>query len=332
MQAAGVNALRMDVQWARLEPTTKGTYAQNYLTQLDYAVNGLVARGIKTLMTVDRTPAWANSNLGQFAPPTNDQDYADFLVFLINRYTGKVNDFEIWNEPNLSQFWLNPNPVRYTALLKIAYTSAKAANPQVNILGGSISNTTSSGTTFLTGMYQAGAKAYFDTLSQHIYGDIPNHGNLTPETLFDTLTSNILPIMQNNGDGSKRIWITEHGYNTALTGVSESVQADYLARSYTKVKTISSIDSLYYYSWMNASTWDTGCNCAVTDSSNPEQNYGLVKVDVSQKPAFTAYKNMTVTTQIPTIKPTVPPNLNTPTPTRYCCKSTSRGCRKWCYR
>ncbi len=354
MQAAGVKALRMDVQWALIEPTTKGTYSQSYLSTLDYAVNGSKSRDIKVLMTVDRTPNWANKNQGEFVPPSNDNDYADFLVFLIKRYSGKVNDFEIWNEPNQSQFWVNPNPTRYTALLKTAYLAAKAVNPGVNILGGSISNTTSIGTDFLKGLYSAGAKPYFDVLSQHIYGDPPAHGNMDPETLFDTLTTTILPIMQNNGDSGKKIWITEHGYTTALAnsshpaGVTESVQADYLTRAYSKAKTISQIDSLYYFSWMNGSNWNTGCNCAVTDPYNLEQNYGIVKVDDSQKLAYQSYRNMALQvsnltptlTIVPTLGVSPTPSIPTPTvmttqtpvpsPAKYCCKSSKRGCRKWC--
>ncbi len=359
MQAAGIKALRMDVQWAKIEPTTKGVYSQSYLSTIDYAVDGLKARGMKALMTVDRTPNWANNNQGQFVPPTNDKDYADFLVFLIKRYNGKVNDFEIWNEPNQPQFWVNPNPTKYTALLKTAYMAAKSVSPSVNILGGSISNTTSIGTDFLKGMYSAGAKPYFDVLSQHIYGDPPAHGNMTPETLFDTLTTAILPIMQSYNDSAKKIWITEHGYTTALAnsshpaGVTDSVQADYLTRAYNKAKTMPIIDSLYYFSWMNGSNWNTGCNCAVTDSYDLEQNYGIVRVDDRQKLAYLAYKNMTLLSPTLTATPTsastmvASPTLGfsptpvspiptlvitqtTPVPSKYCCKLSKRGCRKWC--
>jgi hypothetical protein len=133
---------------------------------------------------------------------------------------------------------------------------------------------------------------------------------LAPEPLFDTITNNLLPIMKAYGDANKKIWILEHGYNTATAtpshgaGVSEAVQADYLKRAYIKAKTIPQIEMFYYYSWMNASTWDASCNCPVTDPTEPEHNYGLVRIDNSEKPAFQSYKQVAMATPIATSNPT----------------------------
>ncbi len=301
MQQAHVQRTRADVNWDAIE-TSKGVYNSTYLANLDAVVNESFNRGIKPVLIVLRCPAWANGGQAATVPPTNDQDYANFLTFLMNRYGSKVGDYEIWNEPDGSWAWTNPDPTRYTALLKTAYTAAKALNPSVNILGGSLSGFYTNPQNFLTGMYAAGAKNYFDTLSAHAYGDPPQHDNLAPEAMFDSWAAAILPIMQANGDGAKRVWLTEHGYNTSTTGVSESTQADYLTRAYAKAKTVSNIDNLFYYEWMNSA--------GGTSATDPAQNYGMVRVDDTLKPAYTAYQNSAAsptTTPLLTNSPTALP-------------------------
>jgi hypothetical protein len=282
MQQAGVQRTRVDVNWDALE-TSKGIYDGARLASLDSVVNESAKRGIKTLLIVLRSPGWANGNQDPRTPPNNDQDYANFLTFLMQRYSGIVNDYEIWNEPDGYWAWNNPNPARYTALLKTAYTSAKTINPNVNILGGSLSGWYTDPANFLRGMYAAGAQGSFDTLSAHAYGDPPQHGNLTPEVMLSQWDAVIPAIMAANGDGAKRIWMTEHGYTTSTTGVNEAKQADYLTRVYSSAKTLANVDSLFYYEWMNS---DGG-----GDITQPTQNYGIVSITNAHKLSYGAYKS-----------------------------------------
>jgi hypothetical protein len=129
-------------------------------------------------------------------------------------------------------------------------------------------------------MYASGARGYFDTLSAHAYGDPPRHGNLTPEQVFSRWGAAILPILRANGDGARRVWITEHGYNTSTVGVSEPVQADYLTRAFAAARTVPNVDNLFYYEWMNSN--------GGTDPTLPEQNYGIVTIADAFKPAYSA--------------------------------------------
>lgn len=282
MQQAGVQRTRVDVNWDAIE-TSKGVYDANRLASLDAVVNESSLRGIQTLLIVLRSPGWANGNQDPRTPPINDQDYANFLTFLMRRYTTKVNDYEIWNEPDGSWAWLNPDPARYTALLKTAYRSAKSLNPNVNILAGSLSGWYGGPAGFLSGMYLAGAKPYFDTLSAHAYGDPPQHGSLTPESMLSQWNAVIQQIMQANGDGAKRVWLTEHGYTTSTAGVSVAVQADYLKRAFAAAKTYGTLDNMFYYEWMNS---DGG-----TDGAIPSQNYGLVSTTDVVKAGYGAYQS-----------------------------------------
>ena len=73
-------------------------------------------------------------------PPSNLQDYADFVSALATRYRGRIQIYQVWNEPNLAREWAGnpPSPQQYTQLLKIAYPAIKQAarsiaTPQIHI-------------------------------------------------------------------------------------------------------------------------------------------------------------------------------------------------------
>src|SRR5450756_3214585 len=87
-----------------------------------------------------QAPHWANGSDSSQYPPLRDDDYVSFLGFLMRRYGSSVNAYEIWNEPDGEWEWHQPDPARYTALLKKSYTYAKSLNPNVTILAGSLSN------------------------------------------------------------------------------------------------------------------------------------------------------------------------------------------------
>ena len=87
----GFNWVKVQIRWLDFE-ASKGQYTQS-LEWLDQAVNDTHARGFNILLTVVGAPDWARApgaDPSTTAPPANPQDYADFLVFLADRYYGKV--------------------------------------------------------------------------------------------------------------------------------------------------------------------------------------------------------------------------------------------------
>ena len=65
-------------------------------------------------------PAWARSDKQHAErPPDNFDDYGDFVATVVGRYKGRVNHFQIWNEPNLGEEWTGkPDPERIQAVKK----------------------------------------------------------------------------------------------------------------------------------------------------------------------------------------------------------------------
>lgn len=241
---AGFTTVRFDIGWRWIEPQTKGRYDDSVLQQLDWVLAQLDARGITPIITVIETPAWARpAGTDIFTPPTNRQDYADMMRMLAARYAGRASmTWEIWNEPNLVEFWATgPNAADYADLLRRAYAAVKAVAPRATVLGGSIAF---NDRPFLEGMYAAGAGGSFDGLSIHPYtgGRAPTDESNAWFGLRSQITG-MHATLAAYGDGAKLLYITEFGWNT--DDVSDSTRANYMRdavtiiRQYTYVRTAS---------------------------------------------------------------------------------------------
>ena len=121
---------------------------------------------------------------------------------------------------------------------------------------------------------------------------------------------NIVPIMQQNGDGNKPVWVTETGYNTMPSqGISEAQQAIYLTQSYNVAKTIPNVARLYWYDFdsANISTTTTqdyyGIYQANTYAINDPTN-------MRAKPAYAALQLLTAAASASTSPPVLAQSSN----------------------
>ena len=154
------------------------------------------ANGLRVIARIDSAPAWARTNDPQViaklkaqgldpakAPPLDDKmvDFGNFIAEFTRRYQGRVAAIQVWNEPNLKGEWATGNPVNaaeYTQLLKVAYEAAKKVDPNMVILAAPLATNkerleyagNQNEFEYLQGMYNAGAKAYFDAMSANAYG------------------------------------------------------------------------------------------------------------------------------------------------------------------
>ena len=102
-------------------------------------------------------------------PPSNPATYAAFVAFLAQRYGTRLAAIEVWNEPDQANedYFAGPEkPQRYAALLRAAYPAIKQANPNVQVLAGSLVGANG---VFLRALYAAGIKGYYDGLAVHYY-------------------------------------------------------------------------------------------------------------------------------------------------------------------
>lgn len=285
LKATGARWLRHDFDWKSCE-NTKGSY--NW-TPIDRMVNGCKSRGIQVCATVAYTPPWARPNgTTDKCAPTNIADYVNFVKACVTRYLPQgVRTWEVWNEPNIIQFWQpHPDPVKYTAMLKQSYTAIKALDAGATVIsaglapaGGTVGSDYVSPRNYLTAMYSNGAT--FDAFGLHPYAypyGIFAAGDWNQWYSMDKTFA----IMQANGDGAKKIWATEYGAptgNVSGRSVTEATQAQFVKDAVTEWKKKPYAGQLMWYVLR-----DTGTNPSVE-----MDNFGLMRHDYSAKPALAEF-------------------------------------------
>src|SRR4051794_3361736 len=307
-RAANAGILRVDVGWSSLEETGKGQYESWYLDKIDNLVNQAQARGLKLLFTFWTTPCWASSAPDSIKqncsgawwdrgvdryPPANPADYADAFAFLVRRYGDRVAAWEAWNEPNSQDFFKTSAPARdYAALVKAAYPAVKQANPRTTFIAGSLMESDYSFTEALYRDY--GLKGYFDAFSVHPYSG--DHSPLNPEpdqyisSSFIRGVPAVHDVMARHGD-DKPLWLTEFGWSDCTVRdnsaswancVDSSTQASYLTAAFAQMQTWSYVPVGIWFNLKNTSS----------DTSSRLDNYGLLRRDGSQKPAYAAFRDV----------------------------------------
>jgi hypothetical protein len=238
------------VNWETVEPAP----GQYRWVDPDNIVNALGGYGLRILMRIHGTPPWARpAGTTLSYPPDDVADFAGFMRTLATRYKGQVAAYEIWNEPNLNYEWgyLAPDPAGYTALLKAAYGAVKEVDPDALVVSGGLATTGDGSPTalgdlaFLQGMYDAGARGYFDALGSHPYAFGHDPDYVDPWGLSLSRVARQREVMVANGDAETPIWITEAGWilhsswnlgEHQTSAVNEAQQAEYLVRAYQKTR------------------------------------------------------------------------------------------------
>ncbi len=140
--------------------------------KLDEKVALAERHGVKLLYVFAYTPTWASSRPdeshytgpGAKAPPRDPADWQNFIRAVVSRYKGRMDAFEIWNEPNAGFF--SGNVDEYMELLKTGYAAAKQANPDCTVLGVS---GTGGYLPWLRDICERGGLNFMDAVSVHTY-------------------------------------------------------------------------------------------------------------------------------------------------------------------
>jgi polysaccharide biosynthesis protein PslG len=236
--------------WNDLEPS-KGVYAW---PNLDGYLALAQANNVDVLYTFGGTAEWAASGSGSQCgygpgscyPPSNLQDWDDFVTAVVAHSAGKIKYWELWNEANLPEFWTGDVPTM-VEMAQHAYAIIKAANPTAVVLSPSSTGAAIDVGTFLNKYFVAGGLPYTDAVAFHGYPSY-NHPS-APEGVVDFVAA-VKASMAANGIAGKPIWDTEAswGLNTNLTNPTNN--AGYLAREFL-VQWSSGVSRFYWYAWNN---------------------------------------------------------------------------------
>jgi len=215
--------------WAYMEPS-QGEY---WWGHADMVIEHANVQGLTVIARIGLVPQWAlpeqttDEDIDyslNYLDPHRDQDFAHFIEAFAERYQGKVDYIQIWNEPNLAFEWgfADFEPQRYVSLMQFAYPAAKRGNPEVTVLAGALAPTLEPvGSPFgmneldyLQTLYDWGIKDFYDGLAIHTYGfKFPPEEPPAADVLNFRRAELLREVMVQNGDEDKPVYITEMGWN-----------------------------------------------------------------------------------------------------------------------
>lgn len=307
----GFNEVRFNIDWSAVEPVDNNRFVWG---KFDQIMQDVKESNLHSIVTLDRTPLWArptDCTYSIFCAPANPDDFAKFASEVIQRYKNdNVDAWEIWNEPNIVNFWMPaPNAEQYAQLLKVAYTSIKKQDSSAVVLIGGLSGNANDegqsyidGRTFLKSLYADGAKYYFNGVAYHPYTNLslPNSTNSHNGWLkMYATTPSIRSIMVANGDQSKKVWITEFGVPTDGPGATVSntsakqlpAGADHVTLALQAQIAQDAINEAQKINWIQDFDWYTYIDSS--DNTNTSGNfYGMLQSNAIPKPVYYVFKKL----------------------------------------
>ncbi|MBE0691063.1 MAG: hypothetical protein IH587_13170, partial [Anaerolineae bacterium] len=191
----------------------------------DHIVDLAETYGLRLQVRLSNPPSWTHADpaIGEKAPPDDVQDYVNYAVAVAERYKGRIQHYQVWNEPNIYPEWGEQpvDPAAYTELLCRTYDALKAVDPEIVVISAALAPTINladrnlSDYVFLQRMYDAGAARCFDVMSTQGYGFFsgPSDRRMRPTTLTFSHHLYLRDIMVANGDAHKPIWLAEAAWN-----------------------------------------------------------------------------------------------------------------------
>jgi polysaccharide biosynthesis protein PslG len=313
VKQAGFTWMKHQVEWDAVE-TAPGQF--NW-TQLDAIVNTGNQNGLKVMLSVQHAPPFYRGASGGLTP-SDPSTFHTFMQTLATRYAGKVQAYEIWNEENLSREMGvgNIDPSNYLPLLEAGYTGVKAGDPNALGLlgapsptGANIPGQSTDDLSYLQQLYAlrgGEVKNFYDALSAHPSG-FSNPPSCTPATPQCSLSGGFNnddsffaftrvgeyhDLMNQQGEGAKKIWFTEFGYCSNPTpppgfeycsSLDAQTQATFLVQAFQMAR------SLDYVAGMMQ--WNLNMQLAVPQTDE-KWGFGVIRSDWSPRPAYSALVEM----------------------------------------
>lgn len=286
---AGATWLRFDVDWSTVEPIR----GQQNWAMTDRLVDRAKSRGLNLVGIITYTPPWARvpgvPADDSHGYPADVAAYGTFARQTAQRYANRVSTWEIWNEPNLVNFFRPaPNVDKYVQMLQAASQGIRSVQPGATILNGGLAPAVDvfpniSPVTYTAELYARGAQQYFNVLSVHPYSwpALPSDASTQGWNTFYRMRF-MRETMVRHGDSNKKIWATEFGAPTGIgpVAVSRQHQANIIADGIAEARRLGFVERVFIYSMR-----DRGRNLR-----DIEQNFGLVTLSFTAKPSLAVVK------------------------------------------
>jgi hypothetical protein len=260
---SGAGHVRARFYWRRAQPAGPGT---TDLAASDAVVVAAAQQGLGVLPVVFGTPDWAGSDdSGESSPPRRTADLGRYLKALVGRYGPSgtlwnehpelarrpIRRWQIWNEPNLTQYWSRqPFARSFVRMLRAARRALREADRRAKVVLAGLPNRS---WIALRSIYRAGGRKAFDAVALHPYTGKPGH--------VVKLVRLARREMARFRDARKPVWITElswpatkgtrrsTGFETSNAGQAQRLRRalHLLAAERRRLR----IRRVYWYTWLS---------------------------------------------------------------------------------
>jgi hypothetical protein len=312
---SGIYWLRQQIAWEDIQDQSGAIY----WAELDDIVADAHNAGVNLLISVVRSPSWATPDGGNGMPAREHfGTYANFMGAMAERYRGRVQAYQVWNEPNLAVE--NAGRVAsanyYVDMLAAAHDAIKAADPYAIVVSGSPSATETddpfeaiSDITFIRQMLQN------PNFRADVIGTHPGGQNNPPDSrragdpgndpgwdnsgeFYFRRIEEVRQVMLETGYGDRQIWLTEFGWATQNNtpgyeyGADNTLdeQAQYIVRAFQ-------IGRREWAPWMGGMfLWNLNFSVPWAQlEGNPlheQASFSVINGDWSPRPAWYAVQAM----------------------------------------
>lgn len=198
--AAGIGYVRVDLDWAQVEPRP----GEWDFSRWDAVVEEAGRCGVKVL------PILGSGLPAHGKPPfRNLPRFLDYVERCVSRYKGRIGCYEVFNEVDQPRPWgETPNPADYAMLLRETGRVIKRIDPKAKVLFSGAS-CLGKPMEFIEKALRAGAGGSFDVMNFH-----PYQWYSVPEAQLPLRIRELREVMRKYGV-DKPIWITEIGISSA---------------------------------------------------------------------------------------------------------------------
>ena len=281
--ASGVGWVRLDVGWGTLQPDPQGGFTGPGVAQLDTRLGEISERGLSTLVMLWWAPAWSSGTEDKRGVPADPQDYAEAAAWMVQRWPQQIAALQVWNEPNLPEFFASQSATDYAELLRATYPAVKAVRPDLTVVSAAPANLNAR---WYEDFFDADVVGFYDALGAHPY---PVVGDLPPDKCDERLDTGcnldwLVRYKARRGDPDSPIWVTEFGYSVHRddpglpawqAGVTEQEQAHYTAGMLAYFAAIPQIEAAFVYRDRD-----------FTDVDVHQNGFGILRSDNTAKPVY----------------------------------------------
>ena len=252
----GVQHLRiwdMGVTWRDVNPSME----RWDWSRLDTIIAQANVAGVRNFTyTLGMTPQWAARDPnahgapwigpGSSSPPWDLGLWTEYVTLVATRYRGVIGSYQVWNEPQLKEFWSPDGYAVLAEMTRLAYRAVKSVDPGAKVIAAPVLPRASSGGMKRAKKYLSALKSKgwpVDIWSAHFYPETDH----TPGRWREYANEWTAALHALNAPKKPR-WVTETNFNI-FGPVLDATTVDSYMKRVDRIADETHIHKVYWYCW-----------------------------------------------------------------------------------